>query len=515
MCHNRGFVILENGSNVIWEQFRNQAERYADTVAVTVGGRETTFARLFADAEVMAGQLAALGIGQGAVVGHALKNGLEFVVAYLALCRLSATVALVPEKYQRAELDLIVRHLRPTCFLIAGSQAETFARKLPEGEPKEINLGPDRETTLAVFPAAGETGGGEAASAPDKQAAFDHPVALVKFTSGSTGAPKAVALSAANVLAETENVIATLGLGPDDRILAALPLSHSYGFDLGVLAMLASGARLIIHEGFIPRKVIRELTGGTSVFLGVPSMYKVLLDTHLDRPVDLSAVRYLLSCTAPLGAATIKAFHDRFGAWICQHYGSSETGAAANHEPRKVADHPEAVGRAMRNVAIAVVDGEGRRLAVGEEGEVVISGEAVAMGYLIGRPPGRARLAGGVYHTGDIGRLDGDGFLTIKGRLDGMINVGGNKVSPEEVAAVIESHPSVREAAAVGMKDATGDEFVVVAAAVREPVTEEALIVYCRGLLAAYKMPRRIVFMAELPKGPSGKTRVTAGDIIL
>lgn len=505
---------MDNGSHLIWEQFRKRAERYADTVAATAGGRDITFARLFADAEALAGRLEALGIGEGAVVGHALKNGLEFVIAYLALCKLSATVALVPEKYQRAELDLIGAHLRPTCFLIAGSQAESFARKLPGSAMKTVDLGLHRETMLAIFPTPSPGGTEEISPGPGRQAAFDRPVALVKFTSGSTGTPKAVALSAANVLAETDNVVETLDLGPDDHILAAVPLSHSYGFDLGVLAMLGSGARLTIQEGFIPRRALAALQSGVTVFLGVPSMYKVLLDTNLDRPVDLSAVRYLLSCTAPLNGKTIRQFHDQFGAWICQHYGSSETGAAANHIGGEVAGRPGSVGRAMKNVVIRVIDADGEEAAVGEDGEVTISGEAVAMGYLIGRPPGRNPLHGGVYHTGDIGCLDEQGFLTITGRLDGTINVGGNKVSPEEVAAVLESHPSVREAAAVGMKDQAGDEFVAAAVVVREPVTEESLISYCRGLLAAYKVPRRVAFMAELPKGPTGKTRISAEDII-
>lgn len=507
-------MIVENGSHMIWEQFRKRAERYGDTVAVTAGGRDITFAQLFTDAEAMAGRLEAFGLGESAVVGHALKNGLEFVIAYLALCKLSATVALVPEKYQRAELDLIGAHLRPTCFLIAESQAESFARRLPDADIEAIDLGPDREGVQAIFPTPSPGGPEEISPVSDMQSAFDHPVALVKFTSGSTGTPKAVALSAANVLAETENVVQTLELGPDDHILAAVPLSHSYGFDLGVLAMLGSGARLAIQEGFIPRRALAALQSRVTVFLGVPSMYKVLLDTHFDRPVDLSGVRYLLSCTAPLNVKTIRQFHDRFGAWICQHYGSSETGAAANHVGGEVAGRPGSVGRAMKNVVIRVIDTDGMEAAVGEGGEVTISGQAVAMGYLIGRPPGRNPLHGGVYHTGDIGSLDDQRFLTITGRLDGTINVGGNKVSPEEVAAVLESHPSVREAAAVGMNDPAGDEFVAAAVAMREPVTEEALVLYCRGLLAAYKVPRRIVFMAELPKGPTGKTRISAEDII-
>jgi acyl-CoA synthetase (AMP-forming)/AMP-acid ligase II len=520
-------MTLEDGSNVIWDHFRKQAERLADRIAVSAMGGDITFGRLYTDAADAAERLTASGIGPGDVVGHAMKNGAEFVIAYLALCKLSATTALIPEKYQQAELDLIRTHLRPKCFLVAQSQFDSFSRKLPAAESQAIPLASGGESLRVVYPGGIDGRGEESSAAADDrvdgapiasnpQTSFGRPVALIKFTSGSTGTPKAVALSAGNILAETANVVQTLNLGVDDRILAPLPLSHSYGFDLGVLAMLGSGARLFVHEGFIPRKVLRDLEQQSiSVFLGVPSMYKLFLETHVDHQPDLSGVRYLLSCTAPLGVKTIEEFHARFGVWICQHYGSSETGAAANHRVDEIADHPEAVGQAMNNVHIRIVDADGRTAPSGEDGEVVISGEAVALGYLMGRPNGREPLRDGMYWTGDIGCLDERGFLHITGRLDQMINVGGHKVSPEEVAALLESHPAVREAAVMGMKDASGDDVVVAVAAVRDPVDEETLLAFCRGRLAVYKVPRRVVFMPELPKGPTGKVRISAEDIIL
>ncbi|MDD4051654.1 MAG: class I adenylate-forming enzyme family protein [candidate division Zixibacteria bacterium] len=496
-------------SPILWDYFSEKSKCFADRIAVTASGRDITFGRLFSEAGNLADKLADMGLERGDIVGHTMKNGAEFVVVFLALCKLSAATALVPEKYQQSEMDFIRRHLRPKCFIGNESLYDSLSRKIPMAQSLTIPL-PDSDGLRVVFPAPVD--GGIEPSVPLHT--FPQPITLIKFTSGSTGLPKAVALSPRNILAETENIVQTLNISIEDRLLAALPLSHSYGFDLGVLMMLGSGARLIVHENFIPRKVLREIEQQrVSVFLGVPSMYKLLLETRCEKAPDFSGVRYLLSCTAPLGTHTIREFHSRFGAWICQHYGSSETGAAANHINGEIDRHPDAVGAAMKKVRIRVVDPEDRPVPPGTDGEVVVAGDNVAQGYLMGRPEHRQPLRDNSYWTGDVGCLDSEGFLYIKGRLDQMINVGGQKVSPDEVAAVLESHPAVREAAAVGVKDDDGDEVIVAVAAVREPADEDDILAFCRGRLAAYKVPRRVVFMPELPKGPSGKICISPQDL--
>jgi acyl-CoA synthetase (AMP-forming)/AMP-acid ligase II len=496
----------------MWDELAEKSNRFADRIAVSAAGRDITFGRLFSEAGELADKLANIGIGGGDIVGHTMKNGVEFVIGFLALCKLSATTALVPEKYQQSEFDLIRLHLRPKCLNGNESLHDSLSRKIPVARSLTIPL-PDSDGLRVIFPAPIDDGIKPSVTV-DTLHTFPQPVALIKFTSGSTGLPKAIALSSGNILAEIENIVQTLHLGMDDRLLAALPLSHSYGFDLGVLAMLGSGARLIVHENFIPRKVLRDLEQqNVSIFLGVPSMYKLLLETRNEKTLNLSPVRYLLSCTAPLGAHILHEFHSRFGAWICQHYGSSETGAAANHINGEIGNHPDAVGAPMKNVRIRIVDAENRPVPPGSDGEVVVSGDNVALGYLMGGPQHRQPLRDNSYWTGDVGCLDSDGFLCIKGRLDQMVNVGGHKVSPDEVVAVLESHPAVREAAAVGVKDEGGDEIIVAVAAMREPVDEDDILAFCRGRLAPYKIPRRVIFMPELPKGPSGKICISPQDI--
>ncbi len=327
--------------------------------------------------------------------------------------------------------------------------------------------------------------------------------ALVKLSSGSTGSPKAVVLTHANVAAEAANVAAALRLEPGDRVVAPIPLTHSYGFDLGVLAVLASGAALEQRPAVSPRRALADMADAT-VYLGVPSIYRVAAEAPVSAPPDLSGPRFLLSCTAPLPAALIHVFAERFGAPLCQHYGSSETGAIANHDPEAVLARADSVGRAIPGVEVEVA---------GDTGELVVRGAAVAVGYALGGPTGRSPFADGGYRTGDLAEIDGEGFIRLRGRLGSLINVGGLKVSPEEVAEALERHPSVRQAAVVGVPDGRGDELVTAAVVLAGDVPSAELIAHCSGELAEHKVPRRIVVLPALPVGPTGKVRLRVEDV--
>ena len=417
------------------------------------------------------------GVKSGSVAALMLPNTSAFVPAYVALRALDVTVALVPPKYGAAELESIRRGVSPSCFVTtpAGTQA----------------LSPQRVVQVEHL-AVAFTG----------DSAVPIEAAILKFTSGSTGQPKGIALDSAALDAEANNVVTGLSLGPGDRILAPVPLCHSYGFDLGLLALLHAGCTLAIEDTFIPRRLLAELKSGRpSVFLGVPAMYRAwlaLAAAASDGPIP---VRYLLSCTAPLPAAVVTAFHARYHSPICQHYGSSETGAVATHEPSQVLERPDSVGRPMSGVSVSVVNDE-----------VVVSSAALARGYVMGAPTDRQPFQRDGYHTGDRGRLE-DGFLYIEGRVDDLINVGGFKVSPREVIDALESFPAVAEAAVVGVRDARGEEVVYAVVALTRESTEEEILAHCRARLAEYKVPRRVEIRPSLPRGPTGKVQLRAEDV--
>jgi long-chain acyl-CoA synthetase len=488
----------------LWESFHERAADFPRRTAISTAQAEITFGDLFRCAGDLAARIAKAGVREGSTVALVLPNSIAFVPSFLSLTRLSATVLLVPPKYGAGEMRAIGNALRPSCFLTTAEIAEGLARKTGLRSCGIISTACFEGPLELLFPAGDDLQEGE----PLQERA-----ALVKFTSGSTGVPKGIVLSAGNVLAEARNVVSTLSLTPEDRILAAVPVFHSYGFDLGVLAGLFSGATLVLREAFVPHSALADMeSGGVTVFLGVPSMYRFFLECAQSSGLSLTHVRYLLSCTAPLHPELITEFHARFDAPICQHYGSSETGAVTTHVPSEVMRHPESVGVCMKGVDVSIVDGEGRPVPCGREGEVAIGGPAVAKGYAMGQGEGISSFRGGLYHTGDEGYLDGNGFLYLRGRKGDLINVGGHKVSPLEVAQMLESHPAVREAAVIGVKDRTGEEVVCAAVALKQHATEENILSFCRSRLADYKIPRRIDIVDAIPRGHSGKVRLRPDD---
>jgi long-chain acyl-CoA synthetase len=484
------------GSATLWETFHARTGGMGSHPAVSGPSGTLTFAELWAHADTLASSFRRAGVADGAAVGVALPNTARFPVALLALCRLDAAVVLIPPQYRAGELSPVLSGLGLVDVVTHPGHAPGIAEAMPGARSSDCD-------GLLVLSSTGGEG-----------KPLREPAALMKLSSGSTAEPKCIVLAAANVIAEAENVTATLGLGPGDRVLAGVPLFHSYGFDLGVLPALYAGSTLEVDDVFVPRRTLAALAERSpSAYLGVPAQYRAMLDARLDVAPDLTGVRWLLSCTAPLSADVVTAFGERFAAPICQHYGSSETGAATTHVPSEVLGRPASVGRAMEGVRVQVVSPDGTPLGPGAEGDVVVSSEAVARGYALGGPAGASPFRADGFWTGDVGRLDAEGFLTLLGRRDAVINVGGFKVSPEEVAATLERHPAVREAAVLGVSVALGEQVVWAAVALSERVDEAGLVAFCSGLLAEYKVPRRITVLDELPRTAAGKIRLRPEDV--
>lgn len=310
-------MLARNGrgdsSSFLWDEFHSRTGALGYQVAAKTSAGDLTFDAMWTEAERLASLFLAAGVTEGRVVGLTLLNSPRFLPAFLALCRLDATIALLPPQYGRNELGAIASGVGLSSIVADAELAEGIAAAVPISRSAALD---DLGVLLLAEP--GDIGAAE-------------PEALLKFSSGSTAAPKAISLTAANLLTEVENVVATLDLGRADRVLAGVPLVHSYGFDLGVLPTLYSGTTLLLEDAFVPRRTLVALAeAGVTVtaFLGVPVQYRSLLATRVGKPLDLSGVRWLLSCTAPLAPETVLAFSDRFGAPVCQHYGSSETGGS-------------------------------------------------------------------------------------------------------------------------------------------------------------------------------------------
>src|SRR4029453_357169 len=486
---------MAGSSSQLWDAFHARTGRLGEQVAVEAAGVELGFGELWRQADGLAARFLESGVREGRVAGLALGNSPLFPAAFLALCRLDATVALLPPQYGRTELKAMAEGVGLSSIVAEAEAGPRIAAAIPIANASAA------DGLRVLVPRVSDD---------VRRGSRDE--ALLKFSSGSTAQPKGIALSADNLLAEAESVTTTLELGRGDRILAGVPLFHSYGFDLGVLPSLYSGATLVLEDAFVPRRTLRRLAYRVAAFLGVPAQYRAFLTTRLDKVPDLSGLRWLLSCTAPLAPETVTEFTDRFGAPICQHYGSSETGAVTTHVPSEVPARPASVGRPMSGVEVSLVE-DGRPVPPGAEGEVIVASSAVARDYVLGAPEGPSPLEDGSFRTGDIGRMDSDGFLMLVGRRDAMINIGGLKVSPAEVSATLERHPAVREAAVLGFPNGRDEEVVYAVVSLAHPVGEVALVAFCRENLAEHKVPRRIEIRDELPRTASGKVRLGVDDL--
>lgn len=505
-------TVVPTDATRIWATFERTVHADPDAPALDTPDAIVTRGQLAEQAAALADELWAAGVREHSLGMLMLPSSVTFVAAFLALTRLPATAALVSTRYRESELRAIVASVRPDFVVVLPRHAAELVAQLDVAAAHDLRLpGSDQTLRLLRLPSTAPS----VLDVPERfgiRDAGSYP-ALIKFSSGSTGAPKAVLWTAANVCAAAENVVQTLDLDTSDLVLAPVPLPHSYGFDLGVLPVLFAGTSLAIRRRPAWKAILAELAGGrVSVFLGVPAAYHVLNRIHLDPAPDLSATRYLLSCTAPLSAEVAESFSERFGAAICQHYGSSETGGISLSHPPDAARHPDSVGRAMPGVQLSIVGPDGEALPPGSRGEVVIGGAATAAGYVRrATEPDTGGFRDGRYWTGDVGTLDPEGFLRLDHTRPGVVHVGGWKVSLAEVARVLESHPSVRESAVVDVADARGWARIVAAVTLQDPVEEAALLAFCRSRLADYKQPRRIHILEELPRGANGGLDWSAG----
>jgi acyl-coenzyme A synthetase/AMP-(fatty) acid ligase len=471
-----------------------------DGCAVHANGESWSQASLMQAADRIRCALAPHVPAQGGVVVVALSNPAHFVSAVLGVWSANCAVALGSATFGRADIDAMRMHLQPAVALVDDVHADGW--RGPSTVETEEDLVLSSGTACRVI--------------PFETFQRRENLAVVKFSSGTTGVPKMVAINGAQIMAAVQIVTSGLELTSRDTVWCPVPVHHSYGFDLGVLPLLYTGTRLVAERAAIPRRFWTDAARfEASVVLGVPSLYRAILRSGVARPLESAPPRWLISCTAPLPDYTARAFRERNGVSLCQHYGSSETGAVAIQAATM--DDPSAgsVGNAMPGVTIQILDHDGNAVAEGVVGRVSVQSAGVASGYLSGAPTGPSPFLpnGGRFLMGDRGRLLG-GELCLEGRVDDLINIGGLKVSPAEVIAVLEAHPEVDEAAVTGLVDSDGEQSMyAMVASTSTSLTESALIDWCRTALADFKIPRRVDIRAALPRAHSGKVRLTLDPI--
>jgi acyl-CoA synthetase (AMP-forming)/AMP-acid ligase II len=480
--------------------------RNGNGAAPAIGAPDRTTmsrAELIAFIDRVGGALRKLGIGPQDRVGIVMPNGPEIAVAFLAVASWSSAAPLNPA-YREEEFDFYLGDIDAKALIIdAGPESPARAvaakRGIPVVDVKPDLSGPAGGFTLSIpFADAG----------PAKPRPDD--VALVLHTSGTTSRPKIVPLTHRNLTASARHITGTLGTTPADRCLVIMPLFHIHGLIGALLSSLYAGASVYCPPGFNALKFFGWLDQVEATwYTAVPTMHQAIL-ARAERNADIlkrRRLRLIRSSSSSLPPQVMRGLEEAFGCPVVEAYGMTEAShqMASNPLPPR-ARKPGSVGIAA-GPEVGIMDMAGKLLPRGETGEIVIRGPNVTKGYANNPKANAEAFTNGWFRTGDQGVMDGEGYISITGRLKEIINRGGEKIAPREVDEVLMDHPAVAQVVTFAMPHDKLGEDVAAAVVLREgqQATEPELRDFVAGRLADFKVPRKILFLPEIPKGATGK----------
>jgi long-chain acyl-CoA synthetase len=500
----------------------DSAREVPERPAVVRGDTVLTYGQVDALANQLANALVAGGIAPGQRVALSCPNLEWFPVAYYGILKAGAVVVPLNVLLKGREIAYHLEDSGASAYLcFAGLPDLPMGQMGHEGFRRVdacrtmvlLPADPLAPSPIEGVPTFFEYVAGQPPTCDSVATAADD-TAVVLYTSGTTGQPKGAELSHANMVINAR-LSEQLYRSPDDHdtFLVTLPLFHSFGQTCLMNSGFYQQGTLVLLPRFTPDAALQLMQAhGVSVFAGVPTMYWAMLNADVEGAgIDIAEVtrnlRVAISGGAALPMEVLNGFQERFGVSILEGYGLSETSPVATFNRSDRPTKPGTVGPAVWGVSVRVVDSDDRDVPTGEPGEVVIRGHNVMKGYL-GRPEATAEaLRGGWFHTGDIGVLDEDGYLSITDRVKDMIVRGGFNVYPREVEEVLMTHPGVSLVAVVGVPDdRLGEEvkaFVVVAEGAAVEAAE--LVAWAKEQMADYKYPRQVEFLSELPMNATGK----------
>lgn len=481
-------------------------ERFGEYESLIFEDQRFTNTQILDRAQRFARALAGVGVQPGDRVGVMMPNCPEISTCYGAIPRIGAIAV-------------------PMIFLLAVPE---IAHILSDSEAKAIITSTDFYPNVAQACASLESPpivivlgdptpeGALSFNALLDEARDAHPIvdrdgddiAVISYTSGTTGRPKGVMLTHANLLFNSQNTASLFDIQPGERSIGCLPLAHLFGFGAALTANLFQITAVLLRwftaEGFFDAVQVHK--GNSSAV--VPTMLTYMLSHPEFDSVDWSSFHWIVAAAAPVPNELVDEFEKRTGARVLQGYGLTETSPTTTIMRRTDAPRPGSCGRPVPNIDVKVVDEDGKEVPTGEPGEILIKGPNIMKGYY--RMPEETAAViepDGWFHSGDIGHFDEDGYLYITERKKDLIIRGGFNIFPRDIEEVLYAHPAVGEAAVVGIPDPTMGEEVVAFVSMRPgtEVTEDELLALCRERLAKYKTPKQVRFIAMLPKNPIGK----------
>jgi len=471
------------------EVFDRAAEANRSRVALIEETNQWTFEKLSDEVNRVAAVLREK--VKGDTVGILLLNSQKYIVTMLALWKAGKTVVPLNYLLPPAELGFIIKDSGMSALVSSQFFGQALAAIKPLfGDSGVILMADDADYAPA-----------SAASVPSS---YRDP-ALYLYTSGTTGRPKGVILTHENLVANVESCQQAGEFDHSDSFLCLLPFFHTYAITGTFLLPLLNGSKMVLVDRFQPAKVLGLIQEHRiSVFLAIPSMYRVLAATEGN--VNVSSVRFPISGGEPLPMAVAEAFEKRFGVPIFEGYGQTEAAPVVTLNT-PTARKPGTIGRALPGVEVAIWDDQKRVLSAGEVGEIMVRGRNVMPGYHHLPEDTAKTITDSWLHTGDLGKLDEEGFITITGRKKELIISAGENIYPREIEDVLAQHPKVKEVAVIGVQDEVRGEVPKAFVIARDGMTvdEKELRAFCRDNLAGYKVPKHFDVVADLPRTPTGK----------
>jgi long-chain acyl-CoA synthetase len=494
---------------LLYDIMRRGANEYPQRPAIHFRDTTFTYGDLANEVNRLANALRREGIGPADRVGLLLPNCPTFTIAYYAITALGAVCVPANPLLKPAELthmwgDSDVKLVFTIPALLP------HVRQVRQSVPSLqviVNISEQEDASADAIPYVELLRHGTEEPLNTHHIQPSDPAVCI-YTSGTTGRPKGALLSHHNLTVNCRQIVEVLHIDSRDNFLCVLPLFHSFAGTVCQNTALFCGAQMTLLEQFQPARVLEAIHRyRVTIFAGVPAMYQALLQFSTDPPPDFSRVRLCVSGGAPMPVALMKAFEERFKTIIIEGDGPTECSPVTCVNPPEGVRKPGSVGLPIPGVEMKIFDENDRELPIGEVGEIVVRGENVMLGYHNLPEETAEAMRNGWYHTGDLGKMDEDGYFYIVDRKKDMVIVGGLNVYPREVEEVLFTHPAVADAAVIGLPDPLRGEEVVAIIVLKpgQQATERELIQHCRLHLANYKVPRRVLFREALPRSGTGK----------
>lgn len=511
---------------LIHELLESDAERAPDKEAIVLRDRRVNYGEYLEAVNRVAANLLKLGVKRGDKVALYIGNRPEYVFCYIAAVSIGAAAVPVSTRFADMEAQFVVENSDSSLMVVAPGFAgidflEIAGKILPDcpevktvvvmGTPEDVAKVPGALGEEAVF---GDVSAADLEALKNARAGVDaDDTAFLCYTSGSTGVPKAAELTHKNIVAYSEGQLDAADISPDDRLLLDIPVNHVGGNVMAIISMLQAAGTLVMLDQFVPQEVLETIQKEKITVMGqVPAQYIMLMMMPDFDSYDLSSVQKAVVSAAPTPKEVFGQVKEKFGIYLTNGYGLSEVSGAIAFT--RVDDDSferlsSSIGKANKGITMSIIDSSGEHLPQGNEGEICIKGDAVMKGYY--KKPEETALVmtdDGYFKTGDMGRLDEDGYVYILGRKKEMYIRGGENVYPPEVEEVLTLHTGVLFAAVIGVPDPVmGEEgkAYIVPMPGSEPPTEDDIKQWCAGRLAKFKIPRFVEFRDALPLTPLGK----------